>query len=153
MPATTRPIPRSTKLRTITVGGALILVLAACAGGVDGPVIAGNRTMGGETALIEGTLQIDGHCLYIGRSDAEERYPVIWPNGTGWDAEQSAVRLPDGTLVYAGDTVLGGGGFHDAAALDQYTNDEGQALAQTCDDNTYNEVAVFSSGESIEIQR
>lgn len=138
--------------RLLAVAVFSLVLLSACAGSVDGPVIEGHRSMGGETALIEGTLQFEDGCLYLGQPGTDERYPVVWPHGTSWDEDESAVVLPGGTLAYAGDSVSGGGGIHDAGSLDS-SNAEGRALAEACVDNTYNEVAVFNSGENVEVRR
>lgn len=130
------------------------VLLSACAGAVHGPVIEGKWRSGGTDALIEGILQFENGCLYVGHpDDPHERYPVVWPRGTSWHEGEAAVRLQGGALAYPADTISGGGGFHDASSLDPYTSAEGQALAQACVDNTYDEIAVFNSGESIEVRR
>lgn len=132
---------------------ALVLALSACAGSVDGPVIEGSRSLGGSDALISGVLEYEGGCLYIEHPDADERYPIVWPLGTSWNEAESAVRLGDGTLVYVGDTVSGGGGFPSVSKLGGHTSSEGQELAQESIDNTYSEVAVFNTSEDIDVRR
>ncbi len=153
MHATAGRTSRTAMFRAFALSTALILVLTACAGSVDGPVIEGSRRTDGTDALVEGTLQIEDGCLYLGHPDTDERYPVIWPNGTSWDEDESGVRLPDGTLVHEGNRVSGGGGYPYVFNLGRYTNSEGQELARECVDNTYDEIAVFNSSEDIEVQR
>lgn len=127
------------------------VALAGCAGSVDGPVIEGNRRTSGTDAQVLGWVVIEAECAYLYRADVDERYPVIWPHGTGWDAEQSVIVLPNGTLVHDGDWVEGSGGHH-KDGLDHYTVSEGVDLAATCLDNQTGEVAVFNSSSEIEVQ-
>lgn len=127
------------------------LVAAGCSGGVDGPVIEGNRSAGGTDAEVFGEVVIEGRCLYLFMADADTRFPVVWPNGTRWDADESLVVLPSGTVVHEGDRVSGGGGYHGSATLGRYTVEAGVALAESCVDNQYGEVAVFNSNGDIEV--
>ncbi len=137
-----------------TIAGLLIalLVMSGCSGSVDGPVLEGNRRTAGTDAEVLGELVIEADCLYLCWPDSGVRYPVVWPHGTGWDSEQSTVMLPGGTLVYEGDSVSGGGGYH-SDNLDEYTVPEGVELARACVDNQYGEVAVFNSQGAIDVQR
>jgi hypothetical protein len=53
--------------------------------GVDGPVVCSGFSFaaGGEAALIEGIVMLDGDCLYIDFPDVPgARYPAVWPHGT-----------------------------------------------------------------------
>ncbi len=60
--------------------------------------------------------------------------------------------LPGGALVREGDEVYGGGGYYYEENLSELTSEEGVDLALTCVDNTYGEVAVFNSGETVEVR-
>jgi len=60
--------------------------------------------------------------------------------------------LRGGTLVREGDLVSGGGGYH-SDNLDRFASPEGVALALACADNQYGEIAVFNSGEGIDVER
>ena len=138
--------------KLIAVASAVLVVLPACSGGVDGPVIEGNRRSGGEDAEVAGVVQIEGDCIYLSRPDTDARYPVIWPKGTSWDADESAIDLPGRSeLVRAGDSVYGGGGYHKEGTLEHHTTDEGIDLALRCVDNEHGEIAVFNSGGDVEI--
>jgi hypothetical protein len=137
-----------------TVAGLLVavLVMSGCTGGVDGPVVEGNRRSGGEDAGVSGEVTIEGECVYLLQSEIDTRYPVIWPHGTQWDSDQSAVVLPDGTRVTEGDEVSGSGGYHDRDSLSEYTTSDGVASVSSCVDNEYGEVAVLNSSGKIDIR-
>ena len=124
--------------------------LSGCSGGVDGPVVGGNRSLSGEDAAVSGEVVIEGRCLYLRIPDTDQRFPVVWPHGTSWDDSDSAIVLSDGTLIREGDVVSGGGGYH-SEDFDHYTNAEGVSRLGECVDNTYGEVAVFNSGGEIEV--
>lgn len=97
-----RPVrPKRSGLRFL-LGVCLAGVLLACGtvGSVDGPVIEGNVTGGGDDALVVGTVTIEGDCIYLHDPQIESRYPVVWPHGTSWNPAESAIKLPDGTLVH-----------------------------------------------------
>ena len=138
-------------LRFVVGAVATLLLASGCSGGVDGPVIEGNRRTGGEDAEVLGTVVIDGDCIYLQQAEIDTRYPVVWPHGTSWSRAESAVELPDGTLAYQGDQVYGGGGYHHEGNLAEYTVAEGVELARRCIDNQYGEVAVFNSGGAIDV--
>ncbi len=142
--------------RTLRLGvGAVatLLLVSGCSGSVDGPVIEGNRRSGGDDAEVLGVVVIEGDCIYLRQADIDTRYPVVWPHGTSWNRAESAIELPDGTLVYDGDQVYGGGGYHHEGNLDEYTVAEGIELALRCVDNQYGEVAVFNSGGDVDVDR
>jgi hypothetical protein len=141
------------RLRFVVGAVATLLVASGCSGSVDGPVIEGNRRTGGTDAEVLGVVVIEGDCVYLRQDDIDNRYPVVWPHGTSWNSAEFAIKLPDGTLVYDGDQVYGGGGYHKDANLDQYTVAEGVELALRCVDNQYGEVAVFNSGGDIDVER
>lgn len=139
------------KLRWIAPAFVAVVLLAACSGGVDGPVVEADRSSGGEDAEVFGTLVVEGSCAYLSWTEPETRYPVIWPHGTGWNSDVSAVVLLDGTVVHQGDEVYGGGGYH-SSNLDRYTSQEGVDLVLSCVDNEYGEVAVFNSSGDVEVR-
>lgn len=143
-------------MRRIVKAMAVLLVagfiVSGCSGGVDGPVVDGNRRSGGEGAEVFGEVIIEGDCIYLYQSEIDTRYPVVWPHGTNWDSDQSAVVLPDGTPVGDGVEVYGGGGYHHLDGLSDDTTEEGIARVSTCVDNEFGEVAVFNSSGEIEIR-
>lgn len=129
-----------------------LLVVSGCSGSVDGPVIEGDRRTGGTDALVVGELVVEPGCLYLYQPDDGDRFPVIWPHRTSWDADQSAVVLPGGVLVHEGDSLSGGGGYH-KDNLDRFTVPEGVELALACVDNEFGEIAVFNSPGPLDVQR
>lgn len=141
------------RLRLVVVAVATLLVVSGCSGSVDGPVIEGSRRTGGTDAEVLGVVVIEGDCIYLRQDEIDTRYPVVWPHGTSWNRAESAIKLPDGTLVYDGDQVYGGGGYHHEGNLDQYTVAAGVELALRCVDNQFGEVAVFNAGGDIDVER
>lgn len=134
---------------------ALLAMLSnsGCSGAVHGPVIEGNRRYGGTDAEVSGVVVIESDCIYLHMPATDSRYPVVWPHGTSWNKQDSAIELPDGILVYEGDEVRGGGGYHSGQNLSEFTGTEGLELAMACADNQYGEIAVFNSSDHVETQR
>lgn len=131
----------------------LLALLAACgdgaAGGpgsgssVSGPVVAHTEKGdgSGSAAQIVGPLTLSDGCLLVGE------FPVVWPYGTTWDAEDQAVQLPDNQVVALGVRVSGGGGY-------PYLSDLGPQFARPladCPLNEYEEVAMFNSQGEITV--
>lgn len=137
-----------------TVASLLVaaFIVSGCSGGLDGPVVEGNRTSGAQDAEVFGEVVVEGECIYLLQTEVDTRYPVIWPHGTEWNPDQSAVVLPDGTLVSEGIEVYGDGGYQHTDDLSEDTTSEGIALVSSCVDNEYGEVAVFNSSGEIEIR-
>ena len=138
-------------LRWLSGAFIAVFLLVACSGGIDGPVVEGNRRSGSTDAEVFGTLVVEADCVYLAWTEPEIRFPVVWPHGTGWDSEASAIVLPDGTLVHVGDEVYGGGGYH-SSNLGTFTSQEGVDLVLSCVDNEFREVAVFNSSGHIDVR-
>ncbi|MEM9562384.1 MAG: hypothetical protein AAGA93_07215 [Actinomycetota bacterium] len=123
--------------------------------GVDGPVVHSGFSFaaGGEDALIEGVVSLDGDCLYLGHPDLPGiRYPAVWPHGTGWQDEPPGVVLPGGDVALLGARVSGGGGFHsEHRRIESVTSDEGAELALGCTEDPYREVAIFNLGSNVQV--
>jgi len=81
------------------------------AGGVDGPVVYSAYTplKGGMTAVVQGTLELEGDCLYL--TDGVRRHVILWPYGTRWDEEAQTLITAEGSRVPIGAPVTGGGGY------------------------------------------
>lgn len=110
-----------------------------------GPVVAhpSEGDGSGMTALVAGPLTMVRGCLMVGE------FPVVWPHGTTWDAEDRTVQLADGQAVGLGDRVSGGGGY-------PHRSDLGAEFAEPladCPTNTWEEIAMFNPGESIDVSR
>lgn len=82
-------------------------------GGRTGPVLySAKSSVGGDEALIDGTLRLENDCLLI-ESEAGQgtTFVALWPFGTIWDDVESTVVLSDGTRISPGDNLQGGGGY------------------------------------------
>jgi hypothetical protein len=99
-------------------------------------------------AVVSGVLELEGECLYVARDELGERYPVLWPSGTRWDADAQAVVTPSGETLVAGDEVDGGGGYLYIGDIERLAGADAAELAQRCLDNTYGEIAVVNNSDS-----
>ncbi len=102
----------------------------------------------GMDAVVSGVLEIEGECLYAARDEIGERYPVLWPSGTRWDADAQTVVTPAGATLVAGDEVDGGGGYLYIGDIERLAGGDAAELAQRCLDNTYGEIAVVNNSDS-----
>jgi hypothetical protein len=120
-------------------------------GVLDGPVMrypesASNNE--GEDAEVRGRLELDADdCLYVALDDAGERYPVVWPAGTTWDAESESVISPSGARMPVGSEVYGGGGYHYVDDVGRSLGADAEERAARCVDNTYGEIAFVNNGD------
>jgi hypothetical protein len=118
--------------------------------GRDGPLVVKDAAwwppfdQGGFEALIGGELRIDGDCAFLGDGT------VVWPDGTEWDADEQAVRLPNGVLARDGDLVEGGGGSFGGPEDAHFFEDS--AIANAIGDcrEPGDEVAIFNTREDVQ---
>ncbi|MCP3880767.1 MAG: hypothetical protein GY701_20590, partial [Sulfitobacter sp.] len=110
--------------------------------GLDGPVMRHRdaESSHGEDAEIKGILEIDGGCLYVALDEVGERYPVVWPSSTVWDADARQVVLASGQVVKDGDRVYGGGGYHYVDDVQRVAGEAAVDVADRCVDNRYGEI-------------
>ncbi len=116
--------------------------------GLDGPVVRHREPegTGGHDAAMGGRLVLEGDCLYLGPLEGQgERFPVVWPAGTSWDAESRSVILASGDYVAAGESVSGGGGAGELSSVGAVAGEEAEALVESCVDNTYGEITIFNN--------
>ncbi len=115
--------------------------------GLDGPVIRYREGFanGGEAAVVAGVVEIEGDCLYLSDGESSERFPVVWPASTSWDPGSGRVLLPNGDSVGHGDTVFGGGGYHDVGDVADVADDAAATRAGECVDNQYGEIAFVNN--------
>nr|MBA2464664.1 hypothetical protein [Nocardioidaceae bacterium] len=121
----------------------VVVLCASCSnvsGSVDGPLLVSSGGSGdvGMTAIVRGEVSLDDGCLRLGGM------PVIWPEGTSWDAQDEAVRLPNQDVAPLGSRVTGGGGY--LSSLDGIAERYGQEVAdaaEPCLGDT-GEAAVFN---------
>lgn len=137
----------------MTVGA---LAIVSCessspASAVDGPVMHWPDSAGsgdGMDAVVSGVLELEGECLYVARDELAERYPVLWPSGTRWDADAQAVVTASGEMLVAGDEVDCSGGCLYIGDIERLAGADAVELAQRCLDNTYGEIAVVKNSDS-----
>jgi len=120
---------------------------AAGGSGLDGPVMRHLAPYSGdaEDAEVSGVIEIEGDCLYIAPADGGERFPVVWPAATAWDADSGRVRLPNGEWVGPGDSVHGGGGYRYVGNVEAVAGEAAAVLAGACVDNQSSEIAVVNN--------
>lgn len=102
---------------------------------------------GGDDAEVRGRLELEDDCLYVALDEIGERYPVVWPAGTTWDAEDHVVVGPSRARMPVGSEVHGGGGYRYVDDVERSLGAEATAFAARCVDNTYGEVAFVNNGE------
>lgn len=134
---------------------ALVMLLAGCGSsgspGVDGPVMRypeRSSSQEGMAAEVRGVLELDGECLYVALDEVGERYPVVWPAGTRWDADAQVVVPPQGESMGVGDEVYGGGGYLYVEDVERIAGSQASALAAECVDNAYGEIAVVNNSDT-----
>ena len=132
-----------------------VMVIAGCdssgSPGVDGPVMRypePSSSQEGMTAEVRGVLELDGECLYVALDEVGERYPIVWPAGTRWDADNQAVVTSRGETMPVGDEVYGGGGYLYVGDVERIAGPQASALAAKCVDNTYGEIAVVNNADT-----
>jgi hypothetical protein len=89
-------------------------------------------------ATISGRLSFDGRCLRL------RGVPVVWPEGTAWQAPD-LLTLPGGEPVTVGGRVEGAGGYLDLDSVRRAFGDDVATEARHCVGDT-GEVAVFNPG-------
>ena len=132
----------------------VVLALAACgnssdsASTVDGPLIRyPERSSSGDgmAAEVEGRLEHEGDCLYLQHDELDERYPVIWPAGSTWDATDPAVLSPSQVRMPVGSEVYGAGGYLYVDDVERLIGSAAATLAAQCVDNAYGEIAFVNN--------
>ena len=101
----------------------------------------------GESAEVRGRIELDDGCLYVALDEIDERFPVVWPAGTSWDAESESVVSPSGRRMPVGSDVYGGGGYRYVDDVGRTLGGDAEALAGRCVDNPYGEIAFVNNGD------
>jgi len=70
-----------------------MLSLAACSDGAPTPLALYPASAEGHNALVEGSLQLEGECLYIAAAGGERWLAAFPTPGTTWDATRQVVRV------------------------------------------------------------
>ena len=117
-------------------------------GTVDGPLMrhpVRSDNEEGLSAEVRGILELEKGCLYLSIDEIDERYPVLWPAQTAWDAQRKVVELPTGDEIAVGELAYGGGGYFYVDDIANMAGPEAGDLAGRCADNTYGEIAVVNN--------
>lgn len=92
-------------------------------GGLDGPVMyAGPDAAVAVADTVAGTLFLGDNCLVLMRDDQVTFVLVVWPNGTRWEPDGTAVVLPSGERLEFGPVIELDGVVIDDAELAAYAN-------------------------------
>ena len=129
--------------------GAILAATASCSWGpdgrVDGPLLTSvGSADDGMAADVQGQLELRDDCLLLGGM------PVVWPEGTRWNADRHSVRLPNGDEAPVGASVTGGGGYLSPSAVRGWIGDEVADAAEPCLGGT-GEIAVFNLSGEVEL--
>lgn len=115
---------------------------------IHGPVMRYQTTSSPSAdlgTLLEGVLQLDGECLYFIQGAIAQRFPILWPAGTRWDAQNQTVVSPGGEVMQLGSRVSGRGGFYYLTDVNFLAGTAASNLAARCVDNDYKQTAVFKN--------
>lgn len=89
--------------------GALFLASSCSAAGAADPLALYPADPEGHAALLQGTLEMEGPCLYI-VGEGGERWLAAFPApGTSWNPEDRTVRVGDRALRVGETGAFGGG--------------------------------------------
>ena len=105
---------------------------------IDGPVMRyqdSSSTSGALATLLDGVLQLDGSCLYLVQESRDQRFPIVWPADTRWDARNQTVVTPDGVVMSMGTAVEGRGGYFFVSDVNLLVGAAASNLARQCLDN------------------
>lgn len=101
----------------VAFGAILAALMASCGSGGagDGPQPALYRTeaIGGDGALLEGVLAVEGPCVYIRSDVSGELVLPLFPEATtAWDRDRQLLTF-EGEEYAVGDAIAVGGGTRD----------------------------------------
>jgi hypothetical protein len=118
---------------------------------VDGPVMrypSAESPSGDLDTLLQGVLELKGNCLLLARDASADRFPVLWPAGTRWDATNQSVVSPVGEVMPVGGSVTGRGGFFYLSDVHLLAGTAASNLAASCVDNVYQQVAGVKNADT-----
>ena len=112
---------------------------------LDGPVMRyrdDTSSSGTLDNLLLGVLQLDGDCLYLFQSAIDQKFPVLWPAGTRWDATSQSVVVPSGEAMPIGSSVEGRGGYFFLSDVHLLAGTAASNLAAKCIDRSVGQIVV-----------
>ena len=113
---------------------------------IDGPLMRyqdSSSTSGGLATLLNGELQLEGNYLYLVVTSLDQRFPILWPAGTRWDAANQSVVSPAGAVMHMGDKVEGRGGYFFLSDVNLLAGTAASNLAVQCLDG--DQIAVMKN--------
>jgi len=97
--------------------------------GAGSPLVLYPGSPEGHTARLQGTLEMNGGCLYIA-NEGGERWLAAFPSpGTSWDPENRSVRMGDKVLRVGATSGFAGGEISNGPGAIQWV----QAPGNGCD--------------------
>jgi hypothetical protein len=113
---------------------------------IDGPVMRyhdASSASGGLSTLLSGVLQLEGNCLYLFQASLDQRFPILWPADTRWDAANQSVISPAGEAFRMGDSVEARGGYFFLSDIHLLAGTAASNLAAQCLDG--DQIAVMKN--------
>ncbi len=98
--------------------------------------------------LVDGVLQLEGDCLYMVQAALAQRYPILWPAATRWDAANQSVVSPAGSVMPIGTAVQGRGGYFYLSDVHLLGGTAASNRAASCVDNSYQQVVVVKNTDA-----
>jgi hypothetical protein len=115
---------------------------------INGPVMRYQDTSaasGDLSRFLQGVLQFDHDCLYLAPKGLEDRFPILWPAETRWDAPNQSVVSPAGDVMRVGDLVEGRGGYFYLSDINLLAGAAARDMASRCTDNFSREIVVVEN--------
>ena len=99
-------------------------------------------------AVLRHAEEVSGNVAATCRYEVGERYPILWPSGTEWDANDQSIVTSRGQSLPLGGEVRGGGGYLYVDDVDRLAGSDAADLARECVDNTFGEIAIVNNSGS-----
>ena len=118
---------------------------------IDGPVMRyhdNSSPSGNLKNLLQGVLQLEGDCLYLSVAAIDQHFPVLWPAGTRWDAQNKSVVSPSGAVMPIGSHVEGRGGYFFLSDIHLLAGNAASNLAAECVDRSVGQIVVVQNSAS-----
>ncbi|HEY0520314.1 MAG TPA: hypothetical protein VGC84_12545 [Ilumatobacteraceae bacterium] len=115
---------------------------------IDGPVMRYQDTSAASGDLLnslEGALQFDHDCLYLAPEGLQDRFPILWPAETRWDAANRSVVSPAGNVMRVGDRLEGRGGYFYLSDINLLAGGAARNMASRCTDNVSGQIIVVQN--------
>jgi len=111
-----------------------------------------SSTTGGLATLLQGVLEVDSGCLYLVEDAINQRFPILWPAGTHWDATTQTVVSPAGAVMKMGAAVQGRGGYFFLSDVNHLAGAAAWNMAAKCVESVGQIAVVDNSAAAIRPQ-